>query len=547
MCGAIPGVAAAQADVTLFFPAYRGLVVGLHERGFESFGFDHRRLSGEALAGAALGWDLDWHGRARVRYLLAQDTPFGAPKVSITEPASARTCWRHVERDGTICLLPPGASWQPFLHPRAIAAGLRSLLGVLSVNLNAREPRPDTVGERHRWVSDPVRVWSLIPVSGFKGAACAARVQGRWVVAAHRRDLETWVEHRGLPPVPVKQAWVSWVDSFSEVPRDLADLSPRALRALDRGGLAVYGVPTEAGPLLVAVVRSEEGTLARLRVDRADRAWLHERGGTGLSGGLASAHVVLLGCGSLGAGVAGLLARAGVGKLTLVDPDTLSWDNVARHALGGESIGRPKALAVAASLRSHLPTTPEVVGLAERWQEVAARSPDRLEADVIVSTMAAWPDELALAEWLRPRKTPLVLGWLEPEAAAAHAMLSNPGCLACSFWPSGAFRHPVALPTKFSARLADGCHEHYLPYGYVDVVAAQALVTRLVIDVIERKVTRSTHVAWVPTPRELAALGAEASRDTRDSHVGALPSVSKSEVRRDLPKDPTCWLCAGGG
>ncbi len=65
---------------------------------------------------------------------------------------------------------------------------------------------------------------------------------------------------------------------------------------------------------------------------------------------LAASHAVVMGCGALGCGVADLLARAGVGTLTLIDRDVVEWTNLQRQTLFGEADARdglPKAVAAA--------------------------------------------------------------------------------------------------------------------------------------------------------------------------------------------------------
>jgi molybdopterin-synthase adenylyltransferase len=48
---------------------------------------------------------------------------------------------------------------------------------------------------------------------------------------------------------------------------------------------------------------------------------------------LFAAHVAIVGCGATGAAAAGLLARAGVGSLTLIDRDYVEWSNLQRQVL----------------------------------------------------------------------------------------------------------------------------------------------------------------------------------------------------------------------
>src|SRR5580704_531050 len=77
--------------------------------------------------------------------------------------------------------------------------------------------------------------------------------------------------------------------------------------------------------------------------------------GVGLDGQrrIAESHAVIVGCGALGCVQAMLLARAGVGRLTLIDRDYVERSNLQRQILFDESdaaASLPKAIAA----RSHL-------------------------------------------------------------------------------------------------------------------------------------------------------------------------------------------------
>ena len=74
---------------------------------------------------------------------------------------------------------------------------------------------------------------------------------------------------------------------------------------------------------------------------------LPEVGGAGQAA-LADAHVVLVGCGGIGSPSLQYLAAAGIGRLTLLDDDTVDVSNLQRQTIFTPSdIGRPKAEAAA--------------------------------------------------------------------------------------------------------------------------------------------------------------------------------------------------------
>ena len=70
---------------------------------------------------------------------------------------------------------------------------------------------------------------------------------------------------------------------------------------------------------------------------------------------LAAGRALVVGCGALGSVIANTLARAGVGRLRIVDRDFLELHNLQRQVLFDEqdvAAGLPKAIAAAAKLRS---------------------------------------------------------------------------------------------------------------------------------------------------------------------------------------------------
>ena len=66
---------------------------------------------------------------------------------------------------------------------------------------------------------------------------------------------------------------------------------------------------------------------------------------------LDSKSVAIVGCGGLGSNVAGMLVRAGVGRLILIDFDVVTASNLNRQFFFADQIGMPKTEALATNLR----------------------------------------------------------------------------------------------------------------------------------------------------------------------------------------------------
>ena len=81
------------------------------------------------------------------------------------------------------------------------------------------------------------------------------------------------------------------------------------------------------------------------------QAILHNIGERG-SGKLGKSHVIIIGCGALGTVAANNLARAGVGKISILDRDFVELNNLQRQMLFDQNdVGEPKAMAATRKLQ----------------------------------------------------------------------------------------------------------------------------------------------------------------------------------------------------
>jgi sulfur-carrier protein adenylyltransferase/sulfurtransferase len=122
---------------------------------------------------------------------------------------------------------------------------------------------------------------------------------------------------------------------------------------------------------------------------------------------LAAAHALVVGAGGLGVPVLQYLAGAGIGRITVVDPDTVERQNLHRQTLYGERfIGRPKADAAAAALAD---INPEVRVLPVVARLDPANAPALVAAaDVVLDCADSFAASYTLSDACRDERIPLV-------------------------------------------------------------------------------------------------------------------------------------------
>ncbi len=131
--------------------------------------------------------------------------------------------------------------------------------------------------------------------------------------------------------------------------------------------------------------------------------------GVGVSGQvrLAAAHVLIVGAGGLGCAVIPALAAAGVGRLTIVDPDRVAPSNLHRQTLYTTGdLGQPKAGIAAARARALNPEG-RATGLTLRLDP--ANAPALVaSADLVVDAADSFAVTYTLSDLCRAQGRPLI-------------------------------------------------------------------------------------------------------------------------------------------
>lgn len=150
---------------------------------------------------------------------------------------------------------------------------------------------------------------------------------------------------------------------------------------------------------------------------------------------LGRSTVLIVGCGALGSSAANLLVRAGVGRLVLLDPDTVALDNLHRQILFDENDAREKRFKVDAAAGKLRPANSEVViePLQERFEpETASALFDAYGFALILDGTDNFPTRLAMNAAAFRLGVPFVTAGIG--GACGQVLTLLPGrtpCLAC--------------------------------------------------------------------------------------------------------------------
>lgn len=555
------------------------------------------------------GWRIEIafpDGNRNLDVLVDGRFPRVPPKIAVVDRPTFMT-WPHVEEDGVLCLFTESATWD-FQRPIAIVqSSLAEACGLIE-ELASGGRRNDFQSEfLSYWnrLTDkgaaPIR--SLLKPSGQSRLIHIWRGADFFLVGETESAVRNWLNNYCSTVLKsqkrnVETSILFWLEQPllpSEYPKFGSDVLSIARRSIGDGEgvlrelvaqrpstlVAVFGAMTTHGVCLGAVTivsptesfapNHERDLLTRgfrpnkvprdiligrylgktpalkSKVDRIDPAWVHGRDQDSGVAILRASTVAVIGCGSVGAPVALMLAQAGVGRLILVDPDELSWANVGRHPLGAKAVGRSKAQSLADRIRTEYP---HVVGAEAKnrdWQDAARESPGLLAScDLIICATGSWCADGALNEWHQTvgRTKPIVYGWVEPHACAGHAVAiaENGGCLQCGMSATGVpLLHVTDWPVEATLRHEPACGAVYQPYGPVELSHVVGLIADLSLDCLMGEIEISTHRIWATRQSNLEKAGGQWTPTwaeiAADRLVGGFIEV------RDWPIAVTCIEC----
>jgi molybdopterin/thiamine biosynthesis adenylyltransferase len=230
----------------------------------------------------------------------------------------------------------------------------------------------------------------------------------------------------------------NWKRSVLEAMRDGRSTSEISNLA-DDNGLAAFLREMESAGVIVKGSKLDTGNLSDLDCERYSRnlnGWSaitsDARSAGELQESLVRGHVVLFGLGGLGSTAAIALALAGVGQLTIIDPDFVELSNLNRQQYAVSDVGAPKALVLQERLTAINPAI-RVTAIQERIRGVkdcreilAAARPD-------VATATADRPAIAIDRWINDACFEQRIPYVNASVSAGTGLLFSkvPGATGC--------------------------------------------------------------------------------------------------------------------
>ena len=515
-----------------------------------------------------IGWEIAGFCAAanlQLRVLLPKAAPYFTARIAVW-PGPPVLTWPHLEEHGLLCLLSEPANISigaPGAVVLALLDDARKLVDASVLGDNVQDFEDEFTTYWERWPRTKTTVNLLCePIARSRMLSAWQSTVGSFV-AENETALRSWLTNRYGKETPMKiECWpvpLLWLrrplrpleypvnvsklrGALDEAPFNCSLLETALVRPEPESKLIVLGMPTRHGvsfagieihepPRLrngfrerprqdIMLTRYNAAATTGARVIRFDPSWVHGRDHNPDTATLQSKTVAIIGIGSLGSGVADLLAKAGIGKFMLFDPEVFASANSCRHLLGAPAVGSNKADAVATEIAARFPhvTITPMGSFTDDAQLV-----DSLRStDLIISMTGNWQIESLLdAIWRNDEELrPVMYGWTEPHAIAGHALalMHQDGCLRCILDDMGKTRVSVTSWSLDTMVRVPACGDLFQPYGATALAFLHPLVADLALDVLLHRVNVSTHRVWIGTRRLLDYVGGAWNPAWIDAH-----------------------------
>ncbi|MFX4219159.1 ThiF family adenylyltransferase [Aliarcobacter butzleri] len=245
-------------------------------------------------------------------------------------------------------------------------------------------------------------------------------------------------------------------------------------------------------------------------LNRNNETYLKERGGSHQN--LSGKKVSIVGCGSIGGEIAMMLAKSGVGELTLIDKDMLSQDNIFRHRLGGSSLtylpakdlklsNKSKVLLLKSLIDKDVPYI-KVNTKINYFQELL-EDKKLLNSDVVIVAVGSPMQSLDIN--LKLKEIGLynvIFCWNEADSVGGHSIALNlqKSCYECLYTNDNGFSlnnelSYVEIGQNISKNIT-GCAGVFMAFSYLDSSQTALMASKQCIEMLLSKNIDSYALSW---------------------------------------------------
>ncbi|ENN6813960.1 ThiF family adenylyltransferase [Grimontia hollisae] len=246
-------------------------------------------------------------------------------------------------------------------------------------------------------------------------------------------------------------------------------------------------------------------------VQRHNKEYLLNRGGADAL--LSQKKVAVIGCGSVGGEVAAMLAKSGVGELTLIDPDKLEANNIYRHRVGGAYLnfiplkrdGKVTAIykvhALALEIQKNLPFV-KVNPVAFRAESINAIRALKGVDTIVVAVGNPSLSLLLNKQLLELGVNHAIFCWNEASGYGGHSVSLDltKVCYECLFSDEKGFtaEHILSLvqPGQAISKNLTGCAGVFTPFSYLDSSRTAAIAAQQTVDALLGHNSSSVARSW---------------------------------------------------
>jgi len=289
----------------------------------------------------------------------------------------------------------------------------------------------------------------------------------------------------------------------------------------------------------------------RLIVQRVDPSWALSRDSDIRIKVLKEKVVTIIGCGSIGSEIARMLAQNGVRIFNLIDPDSMDWENIGRHALGAQHIALngdsyTKTSVLNNALTSQFPHIVVRSTHSEKWENAIIKDHAAIhEADLIIMATGDWPAENAMNKYMLAQKIfpPILYGWAEAYAAAGHsfAVLESGGCFNCAF-DDTTFKFKLTHFENEQQRLPT-CGGVFQPFRSIELAPINAIIAAHAIDILTGKIKHAQIRSWVGSQDVLVENKGKWTDIAVQKMAARGAGSGQFLMHLDFDKIPTCKAC----